>query len=136
MTRFNISLEDGVGMVIHALENAWGGELYVPKIPSYRILDMANAVCSECTKEIIGTRPGEKVHEEMITSSDSCNTFDIGEFYVILPTDPKWRLKDFIAEFNAAKVEEGFSYNSGTNSDWETVANLEEYINKYKHNNG
>ena len=131
MTRFNISLDDGVAMVIHALENAWGGELYVPKIPSYRILDMANAVCSECIKEIIGTRPGEKIHEEMITSSDSYNTFDIGKFYVILPTDPKWRLKDFIAEFNAAKVEEGFSYNSGTNSDWETVANLKKYINKY-----
>jgi len=131
MTRFNISLDDGVNMVIHALENAWGGELFVPKIPSYKILDMANAICSNSRKEIVGTRPGEKIHEEMITSSDSYNTYDVGQFYIILPTNPKWSLENFILEFNARRVEEGFSYNSGTNNDWETITNLKTYINKY-----
>jgi len=131
MTRFNISLQDGVKMVLHALENAWGGELFVPKIPSYNILDMANAICSSSVKKVIGTRPGEKIHEEMITSSDSYNTFDIGEFYVILPTNPNWSLENYISEFNARKVKEGFSYNSGSNNEWETIKTLKTYINKY-----
>ena len=135
MTRFNISLNDGVNMVIHALENAWGGELFVPKIPSYKILDMANAICSSSVKKVIGTRPGEKIHEEMITSSDSYNTFDVGKFYIILPTTTKWPLENFVSEFNARKVKEGFSYNSGTNNDWETIKSLKTYINDYKNKN-
>ena len=86
MTRFNISLEQGVKMVVFALENAWGGELFVPKIPSYRILDVANAISEECKKEIVGIRPGEKLHEEMITPSDSFFTYDINDYYTILPS--------------------------------------------------
>ena len=133
MTRFNISLEDGVNMVLYALENAWGGELFVPKIPSYRIMDVANAVCPDCKKEEVGIRPGEKLHEEMITSSDSFFTYDIGNYYAILPSQPVFDLNKFIAKFNATKVPEGFSYNSGDNNQWETVESLRELIKIHVH---
>ena len=128
MTRFNISLDDGVSMVLHALENTWGGELYVPKIPSYKILDIAAAIAPECKIEIIGIRPGEKIHEEMITQSDSYNTFDLGNYYVILPSLPSWDLDKFIKTFNAVKVEQGFTYNSRDNLDWESVESLKKLI--------
>lgn len=128
MTRFNISLQGGVDMVIHALEHAWGGEIFIPKIPSYKILDVANAICPSCEHKIIGIRPGEKVHEEMITSSDSFNTYDLGKYYTILPSEPKWNLNDFIKSFNAIKVEEGFKYQSGENTEWESVDSLKKLI--------
>ena len=85
MTRFNISLEDGCEMVFYAIENAWGGEMFIPKIPSYRISDVATAIAPEMQQKIVGIRPGEKLHEEMITSSDSYNTIDLGIYYAILP---------------------------------------------------
>ena len=128
MTRFNISLDEGVDMVLHALENAWGGEIFVPKIPSYRITDLADAIGPECEKKIIGIRSGEKIHEEMITSSDSFTTYDLGKYYVILPQNPVWDLKTFIKKFKAKKVEEGFSYQSGTNQDFLTVDELNSLI--------
>jgi UDP-N-acetylglucosamine 4,6-dehydratase (inverting) len=131
MTRFNISLDDGVSMVLHALENAWGGELFIPKIPSYRIMDVAKAIGPECEHRIVGIRPGEKIHEEMITSSDSYNTYDLGKYYVILPTVPNWNMEDFKKAFNALKVENGFSYTSGENKEWETMESLKELINKH-----
>jgi UDP-N-acetylglucosamine 4,6-dehydratase (inverting) len=131
MTRFNISLDDGVSMVLHALENAWGGELFVPKIPSYKILDVAKAVCPACELKIVGIRPGEKIHEEMITASDSYNTYDLGKYYVIIPTIPNWNVEEFKSSFNAKKVENGFNYSSGENTEWETVESLMELINKY-----
>ena len=128
MTRFNISLDGGVSMVLHALENTWGGELYVPKIPSYKILDIAAAIAPECKIEIIGIRPGEKIHEEMITQSDSYNTFDLGNYYVILPSLPSWDLDKFIITFNAVKVEQGFTYNSRDNLHWESVESLKKLV--------
>ena len=128
MTRFNISIEDGVKMVIYALENAWGGELFVPKIPSYHIMDLAKAIAPNSKIEIVGIRPGEKVHEEMITKSDSFLTYDIGMFYSMLPSKPNWNLEDYIKKFNAVKVKEGYSYNSGENSHFETVETLREKI--------
>lgn len=131
MTRFNISLQGGVDMVMHALFNAWGGEIFIPKIPSYRIIDVAEAVGPECEHRVVGIRPGEKVHEEMITPSDSFYTYDLGSYYAILPTTPKWELKDFKKEFNAVKVPEGFAYNSGENSDWETVETLRHLIKEH-----
>ena len=129
MTRFNISIAEGVNMVLHALENAWGGEIFVPKIPSYRITDVAKAVDSKIKIKIVGIRPGEKLHEEMITSSDSYYTYDLGMYYVILPSIPNWKLKDFISNFNAEKVDEGFSYNSKNNTKWLTVDQLSSLIN-------
>lgn len=128
MTRFNISLQDGVNMVLHAISNAWGGELFVPKIPSYRIMDVAEAICPDCEKKEVGIRPGEKLHEEMITSSDSFFTYDLGKYYVILPSVPSWDLNKFIDQFNAIKVTQGFSYNSGENEEWETVDSMRQLI--------
>lgn len=130
MTRFNISLQGGVDMVMHALEHAWGGEIFVPKIPSYKITDVAEAIGPECEKSIIGIRPGEKIHEEMITASDSYYTYDLGKYYTILPSTHKWELKDFIEQFNAEKVTPGFKYNSGENTEWETVESMRKWINQ------
>jgi len=131
MTRFNISLQGGVDMVMHALEHAWGGELFVPKIPSYKITDVAEAIGPECEKPEVGIRPGEKVHEEMITSSDSYYTYDLGKYYTILPATHKWKLEDYIKQFNAQKVKKGFEYNSGTNTEWETVDTLRALIKEH-----
>ncbi|TXD83961.1 UDP-N-acetylglucosamine 4,6-dehydratase (inverting) [Subsaximicrobium wynnwilliamsii] len=131
MTRFNISLQGGVDMVMHALEHAWGGELFVPKIPSYRITDVAEAIGPNCEKPVVGIRPGEKVHEEMITASDSFYTYDLGKYYTILPATHKWSIEEFIATFNAKKVPMGFSYNSGDNENLETVEGLRELIKKH-----
>lgn len=128
MTRFNISLDEGVDMVLHALEHAWGGEIFVPKIPSYKILDVAEAIAPKKEKRVIGIRPGEKIHEEMITSADSFNTYDLGKYYVILPTLPNWNLDEFIRHFNASKVKPGFCYSSGENTDWVSVEALRELI--------
>jgi UDP-N-acetylglucosamine 4,6-dehydratase len=134
MTRFNITLDGGVQMVMHAIENAWGGEIFVPKIPSYKITDVANAIAPECELEIVGIRPGEKIHEEMITSSDSFYTYDLGKYYVILPSVPNWNLNNFIETFNATKVSEGFNYNSGENSEWETVESIRRLIKEHLEN--
>jgi UDP-N-acetylglucosamine 4,6-dehydratase len=131
MTRFNISLDGGVEMVMHALEHAWGGEIFVPKIPSYKITDVANAIAPECKHEIVGIRPGEKVHEEMITPSDSFYTYDLGKYYIILPATHNWSLNDFKQKFTAKKVEEGFAYNSGNNQEWETVETLRALIKEH-----
>jgi FlaA1/EpsC-like NDP-sugar epimerase len=116
---------------MHALENAWGGELFVPKIPSYKILDVADAIGPECDKPVVGIRPGEKVHEEMITPSDSFYTYDLGKYFTILPATHMWKLDDFIDTFNAKKVPEGFSYNSGNNKSWETVESIQELIKEH-----
>lgn len=135
MTRFNISLQGGVDMVIHAIENAWGGEIFIPKIPSYKLTDVARAIAPDCQLDIIGIRPGEKIHEEMITSSDSYNTYDLGKYFTILPSVPNFDLEKFKAFFNAIKVAEGFNYNSGTNTDWETVDSLRALIKEHVDSN-
>jgi UDP-N-acetylglucosamine 4,6-dehydratase (inverting) len=124
MTRFNISLQEGVDMVLWAIENAWGGEVFVPKIPSYRITDVATAIGPQCRQEIIGIRPGEKIHEEMITASDSFNTVDLGPYYAILPVGGSYSVEDYCARRGARPVPVGFSYNSGTNPDFLSVEQL------------
>jgi FlaA1/EpsC-like NDP-sugar epimerase len=111
-------------MVLHALEHAWGGELFVPKIPSYKILDVAKAIGPDCEVQMVGIRPGEKIHEEMITYSDSFTTYDTGKYFVVLPQITNWDLNEFIKKFNAVKVPEGFNYNSENNTEWETVESL------------
>jgi len=131
MTRFNISLQGGVDMVMHALEHAWGGEIFVPKIPSYKITDVAEAIGPECEKPIVGIRPGEKIHEEMITDSDSYYTYDLGKYYTILPSTHKWKLEEFIAKFNAKKVKPGFQYNSAENEEWESIEDLRNLIREH-----
>jgi UDP-N-acetylglucosamine 4,6-dehydratase len=131
MTRFNISLDDGVKMVLFALENAMGGEIFVPKIPSYRITDVAQAIAPHASYNIIGIRPGEKIHEEMITSSDSYLTYDIGPYYAILPQHPVFNINEFISKYDAKKVVEGFRYNSGENTEWLSVEQLRLQIREH-----
>jgi UDP-N-acetylglucosamine 4,6-dehydratase (inverting) len=129
MTRFNISLQDGVNMVMYAIENHLGGEIFVPKIPSYKITDIAQAIAPECKTRIVGIRPGEKLHEEMITDSDSLNTIDLGKYYAILPSVSfTYQEEDFLKHHKAVKVPFGFKYNSGTNTKWETVESLRDLI--------
>ena len=128
MTRFNILIEEGVEMVLYALEHAWGGEIFIPKIPSYRITDVATAIDENCKQEIIVVRPGEKIHEEMITSSDSYTTYDLGKYFTILPLKTLWSLDDFIKKFKAKKVNENFVYNSGQNEEFLTVPQIRELI--------
>lgn len=118
MTRFNISLEAGVDMVLWALKNAIGGEIFVPKIPSYRITDLAKAIAPECKLKVIGVRPGEKIHEEMITVSDSANTVDLGDYFVILPSTGKIKMDEYCQKMGGKPVVYGHSYNSGDNSDF------------------
>ena len=131
MTRFNISLQGGVDMVMHALQTAWGGEIFVPKIPSFRIIDVAEAIGPNCEKIVIGIRPGEKIHEEMISASDSFFTYDLGKYYVIIPQSTVWNLNEFVLKFNAIKVKEGFSYNSLDNEKMENVESLRELIREH-----
>ena len=128
MTRFNISLQEGADMVLHAMETAWGGEIFVPKIPSYKLTDVAEAIGPECKHEIVGIRPGEKIHEEMITSSDSFSSYDLGKYYAILPQVTNWNIDSYIKEFNASKVPIGFQYNSGENTDWVGVDEIRSLI--------
>jgi UDP-N-acetylglucosamine 4,6-dehydratase (inverting) len=132
MTRFNISLEEGAALVLYAMNHHLGGEIFIPKIPSYRILDVARAVAPECETKVVGIRPGEKLHEEMITPTDSLSTIDIGRYYAILPTvSYKHKEEDFLKHHNAVKVPEGFSYNSGENEAWDTVETLREKIKTF-----
>ena len=129
MTRFNISLQAGVDMVMYALRNHLGGEIFVPKIPSYRILDLARAIAPDCDFPIVGIRPGEKLHEEMITDTDSLNTIDLGSFFAILPTVSfAYSEEDYLSHYRAEKVPFGFKYNSGTNTEWESVDKLRQLI--------
>lgn len=129
MTRFNISLEDGVEMVLWAIENAIGGEIFVPKIASYRIETVARAIAPNAKLIEIGIRPGEKLHEEMITSSDSYNTIEFDKYYAILPS---YSEKDkYLKHYKAKEVVKGFQYNSGTNDRWETLESMVELIRKY-----
>ena len=130
MTRFNISLSEGVDMVLWALKNALGGELFVPKIPSYRIVDVAEAIGPNCKKPVIGIRPGEKIHEEMITSSDSFSTFDLGNYFAILPGDRSAQWSPLDESVKARPVPPGFAYNSGTNPDFLTVEEIRALICK------
>jgi UDP-N-acetylglucosamine 4,6-dehydratase (inverting) len=128
MTRFNISLEDGVEMVMWALENARGGEIFVPKIPSYRITDVAMAIGPECQHPIVGIRPGEKIHEEMITQSDSFNTVDLGRYYAILPSAGEYSSAEYAQLMGGEPVTPGFAYNSGTNDHFLTVQELRQLM--------
>jgi UDP-N-acetylglucosamine 4,6-dehydratase (inverting) len=129
MTRFNISLEDGVDMVLWAIENAIGGEIFVPKIASYKIETVARAIAPNAKLIEVGIRPGEKLHEEMITSSDSYNTIVFDKYYAILPSDAN--KEKYLEHYKAKEVVKGFQYNSGTNDKWETIESMRELIKKY-----
>lgn len=131
MTRFNILLEEGVDLVLDAIEHSWGGEILVPKIPSYKITELAKAIGPRCRHQIIGIRPGEKIHEEMITESDSYTTVDLGKHYAILPQLPVWSKDDYFKQTSAKPVKQGFKYNSGTNDRWLSAQEIRVLIKKH-----
>lgn len=138
MTRFNISLQAGVDLVMYALGHHLGGELFIPKIPSYKIVDVATAIAPNLPQVEVGIRPGEKLHEEMITATDSLNTIDIGKYYAILPSitfNGKRAKEDYIKHYDAKPVPDGFHYSSDNNSQWETVESMRENILKYVDSN-
>ena len=132
MTRFNISLPEGVDLVLHALDHALGGEIFVPKIPSYRITDVAEAIGPECAKPVVGIRPGEKLHEEMITHSDSPNTLDCDRCYVIVPSlvggSQTSAIEHYAAHHHGTLTEEDFRYSSGKNTEWLSVEQIRQLI--------
>ena len=131
MTRFNISLQEGVDLVMWALGHHLGGELFIPKIPSYRITDVAKAIAPNLPLKEIGIRPGEKLHEEMITPTDSLSTIDIGKYYAILPSvSDRYTTEDFLKHHNAKMVPQGFYFASDNNEDWDTVETLREKFAK------
>lgn len=132
MTRFNISLEAGVKLVMFAIGHHLGGELFVPKIPSYHIVDVAKAIAPNLPLKEIGIRPGEKLHEEMITVTDALNTIDLGKYYAILPSvSYKYTQEEYIIHHHATLVPQGFHYSSDKNEEWETVESMREKIKKY-----
>ncbi|NGX17177.1 UDP-N-acetylglucosamine 4,6-dehydratase (inverting) [Wenzhouxiangella sp. XN24] len=131
MTRFNITLQEGVDMVLWALENAHGGEIFVPKIPSYRILDVAAAIGPDCRHEVLGIRPGEKIHEEMITSSDSFYTVDLGDYYAILSPTGALGVEAYCERFGGTPVEPGYAYNSGANPEFLSVEQLRALVREH-----
>jgi UDP-N-acetylglucosamine 4,6-dehydratase/5-epimerase len=134
MTRFNISLKEGVDMVLWALQNSKGGEIFVPKIPSYLITDLAKAISPSSKLVNVGIRPGEKIHEEMITEHDSNHTVDLGIYYAILPSSGQNAIQNYVHKVDAKPVVRGFSYSSGTNKDFlttdEIVALIKENVDQ------
>ncbi|MEI6713233.1 MAG: UDP-N-acetylglucosamine 4,6-dehydratase (inverting) [Verrucomicrobiota bacterium] len=135
MTRFNITLEEGVDLVMHALEHSLGGEIFIPKIPSYRILELAQAIGPECEFPVVGIRPGEKIHEEMITETDALQTIDTAKHYIIVPMlfghDSTALLKRYAEHHKGVPVPKGFSYQSGRNTEWLGVSQLREMISEH-----
>lgn len=132
MTRFNISLQEGVDLVLWAIENHLGGEIFIPKIPSYHIKDVATAIAPGLPQIEVGIRPGEKLHEEMITVTDALNTIDIGKYYAILPSVSfKYEKEDYVKHHGGKPVPFGFHYSSDNNEEWETVESMREKIKKY-----
>jgi len=129
MTRFNISLQEGVDLVMFAIGHHLGGEIFIPKIPSYRIIDVAKAIAPNAKFEDVGIRPGEKLHEEMITSTDALNTIDLGRFYAILPSVSfNHTQEEYIKHHNATLVPRDFHYSSDNNTEWETIESMREKI--------
>lgn len=131
MTRFNITLQQGADFVLDCFRRMWGGEIFVPKIPSYRITDVATAIAPDAKQEIVGIRPGEKLHEEMITATDSLSSVNFDDYYVILPSMPSFDVASFIAESGnnpGTPCQHGFTYDSGTNEDFMTVDQLRDLI--------
>lgn len=131
MTRFNITLQEAVELVLYALAHMWGGELYVPKIPSYRITDLAEAIAPDCRQDVVGIRPGEKLHEEMITETDALASLEFKDHFVILPSTRLWDVSGYMETFNGRHCDQGFAYSSGANSEWLSVEQLRRLIREH-----
>lgn len=131
MTRFNITLRQGVELILDAIEGAKGGEIFVPRIPSYRILDLAQAIAPGCEHKVVGVRPGEKIHEEMISVSDSGDTLQVNGKFVILTSGQACHLADKYLAEGAKRVPDGFCYQSGENSEFLSVEELRTMIREH-----
>ena len=133
MTRFSIHLQHGINMVLNAIRvNLSGGEIFVPKIPSFKILDLAKAICQKCKIKYIGIRPGEKIHEQMITENDSLNTFEGKKDYVILPSHDQVRRNFYLKNKDYKPVKKGFSYDSKNNNTFLSIRELKEIISLFE----
>jgi len=130
MTRFNITMDEGIKLVLFALKNGKGGEIFISKIPSYKIIDVAKAINPNCKIKIIGIRPGEKIHEEMITSSDSYSTYDLGNCYSIIDQSNQLLASYYEKNKKFKKVPAGFTYNSHKNEDKLNINELKKLIKK------
>ena len=130
MTRFNITLDESIDLVLYALENSLGNEIFIPKIPSYRIMDLAKSIGEKCKIKILGIRPGEKIHEEMITVNDSYNTIENSKYYIILPTFKNARINKYLKYYDAKKINKPFSYNSEDNKKFLTIKEIKKLIQK------
>ena len=130
MTRFNITLNESIDLVLYAIKNSLGREIFVPKIPSYKITDLAKSINDKCKIEIIGVRAGEKVHEEMITFNDSFNTIENSKYFIILPSLNELQKKKYLKYYKAKKINKPFSYNSETNSKFLSIKELKNLIQK------
>lgn len=130
MTRFNITLEEGANFVLSCLDRLYGGEIFVPKLPSYRLADVAQGIGPNCEHKEIGIRPGEKMHEEMITGGDSYSTVDLGRSYALLPPNNDRLAQEYFKKLGAAPVKAGFSYNSRDNIRFLSVDEIRELIRK------
>ena len=128
MTRFNITLSEGVNMVLWTLENSMGGEIFVPKIPSYKIIDVAEAIAPSCKKEVLGIRPGEKIHEEMITAADSFNTYDLDKYFIIVSHSSNVLEKLKKNQIRYHNVPDNFAYNSGSNPYFLNIEEIRQLI--------
>ena len=131
MTRFNISLDEGVNTIFYAIKNSKGGEIFVPKLSSYKVVDLAKAVSPECKFKFIGIRSGEKIHEEMITTSDAITALDLGKMYVILPSNGKYNFNNYDKKKKFKKLKLGFRYSSDTNNKFLSIKELKKIISKY-----
>lgn len=133
MSRFNISLEQGVDLVMYAIDKARGGEIFVPKLPSYNIMELAKAIAPDAKTQLVGVRPGEKIHEDMITPSDALNTLEFASHYVIYPNNERWNTlaEEILSSGKASRVDPEFGYNSGTNTEWLDAEQIRDLIVQY-----
>jgi FlaA1/EpsC-like NDP-sugar epimerase len=128
MTRFSITMQEGIDLVLYAIDKAWGGEIIVPIAPSYRILDVAQAISPGIECRVVGIRPGEKLDEIMTTKNESSQTVCRDGYYIVCPTEGRWSRDDYVSQTNALPVDDGFEYDSGRNSDWLSVKQIEKLI--------
>lgn len=128
MTRFWITLQQGVQFVLDSLERMQGGEVFVPKIPSMNIMDLAKAIAPECRTDVVGIRPGEKLHEVMVPADDAHNTWEYDRYFAILPAFREWDLNGYLEKNGGKRCAADFSYSSGTNTEWLSGADLQSMV--------
>ncbi|MDP3884876.1 UDP-N-acetylglucosamine 4,6-dehydratase (inverting) [Hydrogenophaga sp.] len=136
MTRFSISMQEGLDLVMFAIQHGKGGEVIVPKAPSYRILDVATAIAPGVEHRIVGIRPGEKLHEMMVGASEAAQTVELGCYYIVCPSEGPWDKAQYCSENNATPVAEAFEFESGRNTEWMTVETIRGLIKQITQTHG